>query len=192
LLYARHNQGVALQLAGRFTESKERLDAVIRESHAAYGPCDGPKDAERATMCSMYFDRAKAVYQLGQYAAAVADYDQALRRDNGTCWAEITLFRATALTHCGRSAEAIGQCRAPLANRGLSAFLLYEGAVALAYASVAPEISTPEREAAAAWSVETVRRVLDYDPAYRRIITSQKVFDPLRRRTDFQALFVGK
>jgi tetratricopeptide (TPR) repeat protein len=192
LLYARHNQAVALRLANRLPEAKDRFDAVIRDFHAAYGPCDRPGDAERETMSSMYFDRGQAAYLLGRYAAALADYDEALRRDDGQFWADITLFRATALTHCGRSAEAVEQCRAPLSNRALRAFLVYEGAVALAYASVAPELPAPERETAAVRSVETVRRLLKLNRGYRRVVTSQGVFAPLRLRADFRAVLAEK
>jgi tetratricopeptide (TPR) repeat protein len=190
-MQARQNLGFALRTARRWEDAANLLDQVIDD----YLATDGPRTADdrlRRNLAGAYFDRGMCRYHLGRFAEAVADYDEGLRRDDGRLWAELTLARANSLTRCGRAAEAVEACRGPLANPHLSDTWVFEAAIVYAAASVASELPTPNREAAATASVAVLRRLLAINSRWRRQIAADRVFDPLRGRPDFQSLFAGK
>ncbi len=184
---ARHNHAASLRLARRLDEAIQVFDALIGELHSTYGPSSTWNRRNRQWAANLYFDRAMSRYERRHHADAVSDYDFALQYDDGDNWIDLTLMRSISLAHCGRAAEAIEQCCGPLSNPHLNPGSVYDAAGAHAAASVAPELTTPQREAAAREAVELLKRAIAGNAKFRASAAKEREFLPLHDRADFQA-----
>jgi serine/threonine protein kinase len=191
-MQARQNLGFALRTAHRWADAANVLDQMIDDCLVTDWPLTADERRVRPRLSGAYFDRGMCRYHLGRFAEAIADYDESLRQDDGRLWADLTLARANSLAHCGRVGEALEACRGPLANPHLSANLVYDAALVHALASMAKELTLPQRQTAADHTIELLRRTLAGDRTYRKAINSDAELDSLRKRPDFRALLADK
>jgi tetratricopeptide (TPR) repeat protein len=184
----RHNRAASLQQAGQFSEALQALDGLIDEVNHTYGPSSTWNTLTRRRACNLYKDRALCRHELRRYADAISDFDIALQHSEEKNWQKHSIWRAISLAHCGRAAEAIEQCRGPLSNPQLGASRVYDAAKVHAAASVAPELPTPQREAAAREAVELVKRAIAGNADFRASVAKEAELLPLRDRADFKAV----
>ncbi len=189
---SRHNHATSLRNAGRFNEAIHMFDTLIGELHSVNGPSDSWVPTIRYNAAQLYRDRGKCRYGLRRIEDSVSDYDSALQYAEENNWLHITLSRALSLAHCGRTAEAIEQCRGPLSNPRLDPWCVFDVAQVHAAASVALELTSPQREAAAREAVELLKRAIAGDANVRAPAATQTELLPLRDRADFQAVIGGR
>src|SRR5207247_2242354 len=135
LFEARFRRATAVRRLGRQTEALALVDALLAEAPAVYGTDDAAGAKLSLALRDLHHDRAATLDALGRYPEAAAAYDEALRRDDGTTWTDLTILRAGLHARGGRAAEAIETFRAQLANPHLSAWNTFNVGCGYAVAS---------------------------------------------------------
>jgi tetratricopeptide (TPR) repeat protein len=194
---ARSYRAAALRKEGQFETAAGQLDQLIPEALRDHGPSDqmDNKDTfKRIWIRDMYADRALCRYHLRRYSEAIADWDEAMRRDAGTRFGYYAAARAHSLICDGRVRDGLHGLTEPLAARYPAPEMIHEAMWAYADASLAVDLPTVEREAAADRAVELLRRLWADRPDYRkRVLRNEKEFpEAIRGRADFKAILAGK
>jgi tetratricopeptide (TPR) repeat protein len=192
LFEARFRRATANRRLGQWADALARLDDLVIQAPSVYGPEASADRKLQLTLRDLHRERAAALLTLSRYADAAAAYDEALRRDDGTEWADLTIQRAVLNARSGRAVEALETFRAQLSNPHLSAWNVFNVACGYAQASVATDLPDSARAASADAAVATLRRALAADAFVRGAISRDADLRPLYGRPDFQALLVDK
>jgi serine/threonine protein kinase/tetratricopeptide (TPR) repeat protein len=168
------------------------FDELVAEAPEIYG--HDLSLGSKLCLClrDLHQNRGSVLYDLGRYAESETAYDNALRYDNGTKWADLVIVRACLWARAGRAAEAIEVLQSQLQNPHLYEWSVFNAACGFALASVADELSESARASAAESAIQSLRRVLAIAPNLRSVLETDPDMKPLRSRPDFQALLSDK
>jgi tetratricopeptide (TPR) repeat protein len=192
---------------GYFFNGQRKLETAvdwysraIRTLQAALPP--GPSSsAARQALHEAYWSRAQALAALERKQEALADYDRAIKLEDGPNHTALRLERADTLAHLGKHAEATAEADALAREEVIEAESLYQSACIFSISSEAvhrdTKISAADRQKLsaqyAARAVELLARshAAGYfkDPAHLQTLKKDSDLDPLRSREDFKNLF---
>jgi tetratricopeptide (TPR) repeat protein len=192
LFEVRFRRATAFRRLGRWAEGLNLLDELVVEAPAVYGGDPSLAMKLKLTLRDLHQGRASALSRMGCYSKSAAALDEALRRDDGTKWTDLTIMRAVLRARGGQAAEAVESLYIQLANPHLTAWETFNAACGYAQASAAEDLPAPSRAAAADLAVATLRRALAIDPRLQAELQKDGDLRPLYGRPDFQVLMSGK
>jgi tetratricopeptide (TPR) repeat protein len=192
LFEARYRLAVAIHRLGRSEDALQMLDDLIIQAPDVFGQDWSPDGKSCLSLRDLHHTRASALLILKRYAESAAEYDEALRFDDGSKWSDLIILRASLLARTGRAAEALEILHAQLRNPHLSPWNVLNAGCAYALASIADDLPPAARAKAAESAMVALRRALAADPQLRGAIETDPDLDHFRSRPDFQALLAEK
>ncbi len=182
------NVGLREAEKGDFKTSLLWLDKALAtlESVSATGKAKG---SLRRFLGNAHRTRADVLMQLGRYAEALGDWEQALQLDVQGDRRRVRMQRALTLVHLKEHTRATAEADALAGIQGLPAYLLHDAASVHALAAAAVPDKVPLSQKYAARAVALLRRA--FEKNYQAVadeVREDKTLDLLRSREDFRKL----
>jgi tetratricopeptide (TPR) repeat protein len=137
----------------------------------------------RQFLRNAHWNRAEAFSQLGRHALAIADWETALKLDDGANRIFFNLRRARALARAGQTAKAVAAAAELASAKGARAGVLYDCACIVVLAAATPGNANADRQAAQA--IDLLKQALAAGYTDIAHLLGDSDLAPLRRQNGY-------